>query len=72
MNDSDADHTLLDLTMSNILFNTVPLLDGAMTFQKWKLYIMAYIMSTRDSYIFQKDHLAKNSINQNTYKMIKN
>ena len=60
MNDSDADHILLDLIMSNALFNAVPLLDGAVTFQKWKPCMMAYIMFTGDFYILQKDHLVKN------------
>ena len=31
---------------------------------------MAYIMSTRDSYILQKDHLVKNSMDQDTCKAI--
>ena len=62
MNDSDADHILLDLTMSNALFNAVPLPNDAMTFQKWKPHMMVYIMSTKDSYILWKDHLVKNSM----------
>ena len=51
--------------MSNVLFNTVPFLDDAITFQKWKPCMMAYIMSTRDSYIFWKDHLVENSMDWN-------
>ena len=51
MNDSNADHILLDLTMFNTLFNAILLLNGTSTFQKWKLHMMAYIMSTGDSYI---------------------
>ena len=70
MNNSNANHILLDLIMSNILFNAVPLLDGAATFQKWKLCMMAYIMSTRDFYILQKDYLAENSMDWNTCKVI--
>ena len=70
MNDFDADHILLDLTMSNILFNAVLLLDGAATFQKWKLCMMAYIISTGDSYILQKDHLTENFTDQDTCKVV--
>ena len=60
MGDFNTYHILLDLTMSNALFNAIPLLDGATTIQKWKMCIMAYIMSTRNSYILWKDCLAKN------------
>ena len=61
MNDSNANHIFLDLTMSNALFNTVPLLNGVMFFQKWKSSMMAYIMSTGDSYILWKDCPAQTS-----------
>ena len=71
MNNSDADHILLDLIISNALFNAIPLLNGAMTFQKWKLCMMAYIMSTRNSYILQKDHLAENSMDQDICEAVK-
>ena len=70
MNDFNADHILLDLTMSNALFNAVLLLNGAMTFQKWKLCMMAYIISTRDFYILQKDCLAENSTVWDTCKVV--
>ena len=53
MNNSNANHILLDLT-------AILLPDGATTFQKWKLSMMTYIMSTGNSYILQKDHPAKN------------
>ena len=70
VSDSNANHILLDITMFNTLFNTVPLFDGAMIFQKWKLHMMAYIMSIRDSYILQKDRLAKNFMNQDICKVV--